>query len=467
MRAFALLIALAAVGLVVAGCGNLLGSGTGLSCVVQKDGIPSCFGPGGTPSAVALPKGYGAAEIAVGMGAPNGQTAVCVAAGKSGSSAGGALCWGDDTYGQLGRGTAGAASATPVRIPLGAGRATTTVGVGGTTACAVTSDGIICWGDNTNGQLGTTAPGIAGPAIVPGTASFTDTKGLTSSPTLLAMGRAHACGGTSSILVCWGAGGAGQLGSGTTADSAATVQVTFPAKIDGVSAVAAGGDSTCAITSGKEFGADRLWCWGPLVASSTPVEVTTPPGYEPRTVSVGFDHACATVSGGAVLCWGGNASGQLGPGATGAASATPVEVPGIDANLVAAGVGQSCAALRSGRLQCWGTGSAAPTAVPGITGLRSPIARPARVTGRPTVGSTLTAVTAPWPYAVDYRYQWQRRDASRTWQDIRGADKRTLKLRPALAGVAVRVSITGINAWTEAGATLASTRSSGPHAVSG
>ena len=78
--ALALLIALAAVGLAVAGCGNLLGSGTGLSCVVQKDGIPSCFGAGGTPSAVDLPKGYAAAEIAVG-----GAT-VCIAAGKSGSS---------------------------------------------------------------------------------------------------------------------------------------------------------------------------------------------------------------------------------------------------------------------------------------------------------------------------------------------------------------------------------------------
>ena len=41
------------------------------------------------------------------------------------------------------------------------------------------------------------------------------------------------------------------------------------------------------------------------------------------------------------------------------------------------------------------------------------------------------------------------------------------RVERALAGVAVRVSITGINAWTEAGATLASTRSSGPHAVSG
>ena len=82
VRALVLLIVLAAVGTVVSGCGNLLASGTGLSCVVQKNGIPSCFAPGGTPSAVDLPKGYAAAEIAVG-----GAT-VCIAAGKSGSSGG-------------------------------------------------------------------------------------------------------------------------------------------------------------------------------------------------------------------------------------------------------------------------------------------------------------------------------------------------------------------------------------------
>ena len=440
MRAFALLIALAAVGLAVSGCGNLLASGTGLSCVVQKDGIPSCFGAGGTPSAVALPKGYGAAEIST-----SGAT-TCVAAGKSGSGGGQVWCWGDDANGQLGRGAAGAASATPVRVNLGAGRDSSTLAVGGTSACAVTTDGIICWGNNTNGQLGTATAGIAGPAVVAGTDSFSTGKGMTSSPNLVALGRAHACGGVSDAIECWGAGAAGQLGNGASADSATPVKVALPIS---VSVLAAGGDSTCASGSDKQSVA-AVWCWGAIAGANAPKKVVLPDSESPNRVAVGPDRACAVMSDSTVWCW--------------TATTAPAQAAGVKATLIAVGQEQTCASLTNGRLRCWGV---ATGLVPGIDGLRAPIGKRVTTTGTAAVGSTLTAKTAAWPYAEDYTYQWQRQNAKGEWQSIRGATKQTLKLKPALAGATVRVEVSGVNAWTEAGAVFAESRDSAARVVTG
>jgi hypothetical protein len=83
------------------------------------------------------------------------------------------------------------------------------------------------------------------------------------------------------------------------------------------------------------------------------------------------------------------------------------------------------------------------------------------------VGSTLTATTAPWEYAAGYTYQWQRRNAKGEWVDIAKASNQKLKVRENLAGTAVRVSITGTNAWTEAGVALSESRNSAARTIAG
>jgi alpha-tubulin suppressor-like RCC1 family protein len=112
---------------------------------------------------------------------------------------------------------------------------------------------------------------------------------------------------------------------------------------------------------------------------STPADVI---GISTATaVTVGYRHFCALLRDGAVLCWGDNASGQLGNGTT-TSSSTPQAVPGVRATAIAAGALYTCAVLFDGTMKCWGNafdgalGNGAvsyaatpnPVAVPGVSG---------------------------------------------------------------------------------------------------
>ncbi len=115
-------------------------------------------------------------------------------------------------------------------------------------------------------------------------------------------------------------------------------------------AVAAGGDTTCAVVQGA------VRCWGAALgsdASPSPVPAQVAELKSIAVVAVGAAHACAIVSG-TVRCWGDNAAGQLGQAAP-ARSATPLDpVPGVSgATALALGDRHSCASTPGGVL-CWG-----------------------------------------------------------------------------------------------------------------
>jgi alpha-tubulin suppressor-like RCC1 family protein len=114
--------------------------------------------------------------------------------------------------------------------------------------------------------------------------------------------------------------------------------------------VAAGGNSTCAVLADS-----TVRCWGTQLGGSgfspAPVAVSLT---SVARIAVSSTHACA-ISGGQVSCWGSNDSGQLGPGATGAASATPVVVSGVSNPIdVAVGLHHSCALTSAPAVLCWG-----------------------------------------------------------------------------------------------------------------
>jgi alpha-tubulin suppressor-like RCC1 family protein len=70
-------------------------------------------------------------------------------------------------------------------------------------------------------------------------------------------------------------------------------------------------------------------------------------------VSVGYHHACA-LSSGALYCWGDNANGQLGTGASGAPELSPVRVDRESWAAVEAGYLATCALNTRGEVYCWG-----------------------------------------------------------------------------------------------------------------
>jgi alpha-tubulin suppressor-like RCC1 family protein len=195
----------------------------------------------------------------------------------------------------------------------------------------------------------------------------------------IAAGNAHTCALLSRGTVeCWGFNGYGALGNGTntgpqTCGGGLIPCFTTPVAVSGLSgatAIAAGFDHNCAVVSGG-----AVVCWGnnalgqlgdgtssgpqTCVWNSAPQPCSMTPvavsGLSGvTTVAAGYYHNCAMLSGGTVACWGDNSVGELG-NLTTTASSTPVPVSNLSGvKAIAAGDNFTCALLSSGTVQCWG-----------------------------------------------------------------------------------------------------------------
>jgi len=276
-----------------------------------------------------------------------------IAAGEShscGLTTGGAVkCWGGNVFGQLGNGSTGSAS-TPVAVS-GLGSGVQAIATGGTHSCALNSNGAVkCWGANYFGQLGNGSTSRQSTPV--------DVTGLASGVQAVAAGGEHSCALTSGGGVkCWGVSNYGQLGNGSTANRTTPVDVIGLGS--GVQAIAAGGEHSCALASG---GSVKCWGYnfygqlgnGSTGHQSTPVDVIGL-GSNVQAIAAGGEHGCALTSGGAVKCWGNNGSGQLGNGSAGHQS-PPVDVSGLGSGVqaIATGGQHSCALTSGGAVKCWG-----------------------------------------------------------------------------------------------------------------
>lgn len=250
--------------------------------------------------------------------------------------------WGDNGAGQLALGDRTARDAPTLVAAPGPW---TRVTLGARHVCAADTSGrVFCAGDGSDGRLG--LDGVAWqPELTTPIGTYAGLRALS------ADGGAHTCLVAGDVLRCWGEGGGGRLGTGSSADSSVPTAVGTDREWR---SVGAGELATCATDDDG-----HLYCWGGGYGSAPTRE--RPSGEWVRVCAGHVDsgggwHRCGLRgSPGRLYCWGSATShGQLGLGST-RTEPSPARVgTRSDWVDVACGPGFTCGITADGALYCWG-----------------------------------------------------------------------------------------------------------------
>ncbi len=272
------------------------------------------------------------------------------------NTASAAFCWGDNTFGEMGIGTAGGGGASPTQV-IGA---LTFMGIaaGNQHTCGLVSGArVFCWGEDDFGQLGDTGIVYSTTPVPAESAGVVIT-----SFTFVTTGAAHTCAlKTGGAAYCWGANVVGELGIGSEDDNVHSTPVQVAGGLSFVS-LTAGTAHTCGLTA-----SGTAYCWGDNAFGELGIGTSGNPQPSPVAVaggltftelSAGNSFTCG-VSGGIAYCWGSNSDGQIGEGAgiSGGLALSPSKVAGdLAFSYVSAGRRHACGIVAgAAEAVCWGS----------------------------------------------------------------------------------------------------------------
>ncbi len=258
-------------------------------------------------------------------------------------------CWGRNDAAQVGDGTRSGARTTPT--PVAGLSNVMAIEAGGAHTCALLSDhSMHCWGANTQGQLGdgTASSYRAEIRPVPGLAGVVS----------MAATDFHTCAALGDGTVkCWGNNWGGQIGDGTTSGTYTPVAVV--GLTDAVE-VEVGAYHTCARLNDGSVSCWGHGAYGQM-GDGTRTSRNTPASVHGITSAVqlsgGRQFNCVTQSDNTIACWGLNTDGQTGDGTGGSNNyrLTPGPVADTDGTtMVSAAAMSACALADSGLIKCWG-----------------------------------------------------------------------------------------------------------------
>lgn len=301
-------------------------AGSSHTCVLVTDGSVKCWGYNGSGQ---LGDGTTTARNQPLRVANLGGPAAAVSAGGNHTCAllasGVVRCWGANYSSQLGTGSnSPGVYLTPVTANVGSGTVMQ-VAVGGSHTCVLLdTGGVRCWGSNGNGELGLGF--ISDPNPQPQTPT-----GLSSGVVRIVVRNGSACAllGAGGLL-CWGPNDYGQVGTGNVSPRESAPRQVISLTLSVIDFVASGWRS-CAITAERllcwgSVGADKLGNG----QTDPPVLVPAPVWglLSGVTKVVASSATCVLIDGG-VMCWGENYAGQLGDGST-IYRSRPVAVIGLE-----------------------------------------------------------------------------------------------------------------------------------------
>ncbi|WP_233613692.1 RTX toxin [Corallococcus sp. AB032C] len=336
----------------ILGKATKLATGGDHSCVLLDTGLVRCwgrndFGQLGYNTTQNLGDGEAVTEFGyVNLGGP----AIRIAAGKDHTCAvmatGKVRCWGRNNAGQLGYGNTDTIGDNEQPwsagdVDLGDNTATDVV-TGEEHTCALLSTGkVLCWGLNTFGQLGYTHLQTVGLSNKPSSQTPVEPTGLVAQ---LGAGHNFTCALLrSGSVICWGSATNGKLGGDSPTydyySSCADYSgwCTFrrlpgPGVQNATSAVNFGGVTALQVSVGSEHACALLStgtvrCWGlnnygqlgygNTTSLGTPGGAVDLDGATAYQISASSgNHTCALLSTGKARCWGRGTYGQLGYGNT-------------------------------------------------------------------------------------------------------------------------------------------------------